>query len=88
MAEKKHWMQDATAGMKKGALRRTLGVKAGHDIPAAKLEEAAHSENPTTRRRAALAKVFKAAHHNAGGCAFASAGQSLAHQHPEGHAHR
>src|SRR5271168_564572 len=35
MAEKKHWMQGAVKHP--GALRATLGVKAGHDIPAAKL---------------------------------------------------
>jgi len=84
--EPKKWMQGAVKHP--GALHKTLGVPEGEKIPEAKLDKAEHSDNPTTRKRAALAKVFKEAHHNAGGCAFASAGQTMAHQHPEGHAHR
>lgn len=45
--------------MKRGALHRELGVPEGEKIPAAKLEKAAHSDNPTLRRRAALAKTLK-----------------------------
>ena len=41
-----------------GALRRQLGVPEGEKIPAAKLEKAAHSDNPTLRRRANLAKTL------------------------------
>lgn len=42
-----------------GALHKTLGVPAGQKIPAAKLEKAKHSSNPTTRRRANLAETLK-----------------------------
>ena len=42
-----------------GALHRTLGVPEGQPIPAGKLGKAAHSRNPTTRRRAALAQTLK-----------------------------
>ena len=55
MAEK--WIQKAIKH--KGALRKTLGVKAGKDIPAAKLKKAEHSKNPTTRKRAVLAETLK-----------------------------
>jgi hypothetical protein len=44
--------------MKKGALRKALKVKAGHDIPAYKLKKAVKSKDPTMRRRAALAATF------------------------------
>jgi hypothetical protein len=85
------WMQPEGSGSTivkhKGALRRKLHVKEGEKIPAAKLEKATHSENPATRKQAALAKVFRGAHHNAGGYAHAAPGQKMAHQHSEGHAH-
>ena len=42
-----------------GALHKTLGVPMGKKIPAKKLAAAAKSSNPTTRRRAALAKTLK-----------------------------
>lgn len=58
MAEK--WIQGMH--MKKGALHSTLGVPQGQKIPAAKIEAAAHSSNPTTRRRAILAKTLKKMH--------------------------
>ena len=45
-----------------GALHRQLGVPEGEKIPAAKLEKAAHSENPTLRRRANLAKTLAGFH--------------------------
>lgn len=54
---KKHWIQDAVK--KPGALRKSLGVKKGEDIPASKLEKAEDSKNPLTRKRAALAKTLK-----------------------------
>ena len=82
-----HWMQDATKNMKKGALRKALHVKDGENIPESKLEKAEHSDNPTMRRRAALAETFKKAHHNHGGCAHCAPGQTFAHQVEEGHAH-
>lgn len=46
-----------------GALRKALGAKSGEPIPAAKLEAATHSENPTTKRRAILAETMKKWHH-------------------------
>ena len=42
-----------------GALRKKLGVKEGHNIPASKLKKAEHSKNPTTRKQAALAEMLK-----------------------------
>lgn len=49
--------------LKRGSLRKTLGVKAGHNIPADKLESAPHSNNPLTRKRAVLAETFRKARH-------------------------
>jgi hypothetical protein len=57
---KDKWIQDAIK--KPGALRKTLKVKQGEKIPAAKLEKAEHSKNPTTRKRAALAKTLRKLH--------------------------
>ncbi len=54
MAEK--WIQKAIK--RPGALRKKLGVKSGEKIPASKLNKAAHSSNPTTRRQANLAKTL------------------------------
>lgn len=51
------WIQKAIK--KPGALRKSLGVKKGKKIPAAKLAKAAKSKNPTLRRRAILAKTLK-----------------------------
>jgi hypothetical protein len=53
----KKWIQGAD--IKKGALRKKLGVKEGHKIPEAKLEKAEHSKNPKTRKQAVLAETFK-----------------------------
>ena len=47
----------------KGALHRSLGVPQGQKIPASKLAKAAHSSDPTLRRRANLAKTLKGFHH-------------------------
>jgi len=58
MAEK--WIQKMH--MKKGALRKTLGVKKGEKIPESKLKKAEHSKNPTTARRARLAETLKKMH--------------------------
>lgn len=55
MAEK--WIQKAN--IKKGALRKELNVPEGKKIPAKKLEKAAHSSNPTLKKRAVLAETFK-----------------------------
>ena len=46
-----------------GALHRQLGVPQGEKIPQAKLEAASHSDNPTLRKRANLAKTLKGFHH-------------------------
>ena len=53
----KNWIKGAIKN--KGSLRKSLGVKKGEDIPAAKLEKAAKSKNPTTRKRAILAETLK-----------------------------
>lgn len=53
----KNWIKGAVKHP--GALRKKLGVKAGQDIPASKLEKAEHSKNPTTRKQAQLAETFK-----------------------------
>jgi len=52
----------AGAIKKPGALRKTLGVKKGEKIPAAKLKKAEHSKNPKTRKRAILAETLKKMH--------------------------
>ena len=64
MAEKKKWIQEAVK--KPGALRKTLGVKKGETIPAAKLEKATKSKNPTTAKRARLAQTLKKLSKNKG----------------------
>jgi hypothetical protein len=55
-----NWIKGAIK--RPGALRKKLGVKAGKNIPAAKLAKAANSKNPTTRRQANLAKTLKKMH--------------------------
>ena len=54
------WIQKAIKHP--GALRKSLHVKAGEKIPASKLSKAAHSDNPTTRRRAVLAQTLRGMH--------------------------
>jgi hypothetical protein len=53
----KNWIAGAIS--KPGALRKTAGVKPGQPIPAKKLNQMANSNNPTTARRANLAKTLK-----------------------------
>lgn len=53
----KNWI--AGAIKKPGALHRQLGVPQGEKIPAKKLAKASQSDNPTLRKRAALAKTLK-----------------------------
>ena len=53
----KNWISGAIK--KPGALHRSLGVPEGKPIPAKKLNAAANSSNPTTARRANLAKTLK-----------------------------
>lgn len=57
MADK--WMQNLD--IKKGELRKKLGVKEGEKIPNKKLEKATHSSNPKTKKQAVLAETFKKA---------------------------
>lgn len=45
-----------------GALRKSLHVKKGENIPSSKLEKAEHSKNPTMRKRAVLAETLKKIH--------------------------
>jgi hypothetical protein len=56
----KHWIAGATKN--KGALHRSLGVPEGEKIPAAKIAKAAHSSNPTLRKRAILAQTLSKMH--------------------------
>lgn len=58
---KKNWI--AGAVKHPGALRKTLGVKEGHNIPEKKLEKAARSKNPLTSRRAIFAETLKSFKH-------------------------
>ena len=53
----KKWIQKAIKNP--GALRKKLGVKGNKTISAKKLNKAAKSKNPTTRKRANLAKTLK-----------------------------
>lgn len=53
----KKWIQKI--GMKKGALRKSLHVKEGENIPQEKLKKAEHSKNPKLRKRANLALTLK-----------------------------
>ena len=53
----KNWIAGAIS--KPGALRKSLNVPEGKPIPARKLNAAADSSNPTTARRANLAKTLK-----------------------------
>lgn len=60
MAEKKEWIKDAIK--KPGALRKSLDVKEGENIPESKLKKAEHSKNPKTKKRAVLAETLKKMH--------------------------
>jgi hypothetical protein len=55
--EKKKWIQGMD--LKKGALRKELGVKGDKKIPAKKLEKATHSKDPLLKKRAILAENFR-----------------------------
>lgn len=57
---KDKWIQKAIK--EPGALRKSLGVKKGEDIPESKLKKAAKFKNPTTRKRAVLAETLKKMH--------------------------
>ena len=56
----KKWIADMH--MKKGALHKDLGVKAGAKIPESKIKKAEHSKNPTVAKRARLAETLKSFH--------------------------
>ena len=60
MSEK--WISKAIPPSHKGLLHKSLNVPAGQKIPAAKIEKAAHSSNPTLRRRAIWAQTLKSMH--------------------------
>lgn len=53
----KDWIAGATKN--KGALHRNLNVPPNEKIPAAKLQAAKNSRNPTIRKEAALAMTLK-----------------------------
>ena len=53
----KNWI--AGAIKKPGALHKSLGVPLDKKIPAAKINKAAKSKNPTLAKRANLAKTLK-----------------------------
>ncbi len=63
MAEK--WIKGAIQNP--GSLRKALHVPEGKNIPAGKLDKAAHSENPTLAKKANLAKTLKAMNRKYGG---------------------
>ena len=54
----KKWIQKALKNSPKGSLRKTLGVKKGEKIPAAKLAKAAKKPG-ITGKRAILAQTLK-----------------------------
>lgn len=60
MAKSKNWI--AGAIKHPGALKKTLGVKSGEKIPESKLNKAMKSKNPTTVKRAVLAKTLRKLH--------------------------
>jgi len=53
----KNWIKDAIKSP--GSLHRELKVPEGKKIPAKKLKEAEHSNNPLEKKRASLAKTLK-----------------------------
>ena len=53
----KNWIQSAVK--KPGSLRKTAGVKKGQKISSRELSKLSKSKNPTTRKRANLAKTLK-----------------------------
>ena len=57
MAKDRKWIQKMH--MKKDALRDTTKTPKGKNITKKALDKASKSSNPTTRKRAALAKTFR-----------------------------
>lgn len=70
MAEGGKWIQEAV--QHKGALRKSLHVAEGKNIPAAKLAKATHSDNPMLAKRARLAQTLKGLNRAKGGKAVPS----------------
>lgn len=58
----KNWIKTILKPQTKGALHKSLGVAQDKKIPEKKLEKAAHSKNPLTRKRANLAETLKKFH--------------------------
>jgi len=54
---KKNWIQKAIK--KPGALRRSLKIKEDKKITSKQLDKASKSKNPTTQKRAVLAKTLR-----------------------------
>jgi hypothetical protein len=52
----KHWIQKA--GIESGGLHESLGIPGDKKIGTAKIEAATHSDNPTIRKQAVLARTF------------------------------
>jgi hypothetical protein len=57
---KEKWIQKAIKHP--GALRKSLHVKPGQNIPKSKLKKAEHSKNPKTAKRARLAETLSKMH--------------------------
>ncbi len=55
---KKDWLHEAVV-KKPGALRKSLHVPKGENIPEKKLEKATHSKSPKMRSRAVLAQTLR-----------------------------
>ena len=53
---KKNWISGAISS--RGSLHRELGVPEGQKIPAKKMNEALHSDNPLEQKRANLATTL------------------------------
>jgi hypothetical protein len=53
----KNWIAGAVS-KHKGSLHRALGVPQGDKIPAKKVEQAAHSDNPALAKKARLAETL------------------------------
>lgn len=58
--EPKKWIQGAIKNP--GGLHKALNISADKKIPAQKLGQAEHSENPKIRKMATLAKTLKSFH--------------------------
>ncbi|HXI40681.1 MAG TPA: hypothetical protein VNH83_11910 [Bryobacteraceae bacterium] len=52
----RRWMQNAD--ISKGGLHRSLGIPEGQKIPAKRVEQATHSDDPKVRKQANLAETF------------------------------